>query len=125
MLYHVGITPKKEIENSETIIRVQTPSTLFYCIVEVLPHDTTAFTQGLVNQKKEQKYGTQAFLKRTINPLTGEPEATYYIWPIKIVKSVNKRRKKAGFSNIVEENAKLMDINYTIVTLKEIESDSF
>lgn len=79
----------------------------------------------LVNQKKEQKYGTQAFLKRTINPITGEPESTYYIWPIKNVKSVNKRRKKAGFSNTVQESAKLMDIDYTIVTLKETEDDSF
>jgi len=65
----------------------------------------------LVNQGKEQLYGTQA---RCDNPpiesKNRHPDC--YVWPIKDADHVNKRRKKAGFTDTVEENAKRLGIVY-------------
>jgi hypothetical protein len=42
------------------------------------------------------------------------------IWPLKNPEKVNQLRQEAGFENTVEENAKRMNIDYKVYTLKEI-----
>jgi len=71
----------KEVkEGSESVNRVQTPSTLFYDIIETLPHDTTAFTQGLEVYNGKIFEGTGIAGKtslRILNSATGEIEAKH------------------------------------------------
>jgi hypothetical protein len=43
-----------------------------------------------------------------------------FVWPIKDPKNVNKRRKKIGFDDTVEENAKRLQTTYKILKLSEI-----
>jgi len=69
----------------------------------------------LMNQKKEQVYGTQA-----CGGCLSNGENTPVIWPIKDHENVNKRRREAGFEDTVEENAKRMGIKYKVVTLSEM-----
>lgn len=69
----------------------------------------------LMNQKKEQIYGTQA-----CGGCLRNGESSFVIWPIKDPKNVNKRRREAGFEQTVEENAERMDIEYKVVTLSEM-----
>lgn len=69
---------------------------------------------------KEQLYGTQGAGQYILNKVTGKEEFFYFIWPIKNHKEVNKLRKKAGFTDTVEENAKKMEIEYKPYTLDEI-----
>lgn len=71
---------KKVEEDSESISRVQTPSTLFYDITGTLPHDTTAFTQGLEVYNGKIFEGTGIAGKtslRVLNSTTGEIEAMH------------------------------------------------
>lgn len=74
----------------------------------------------LVQQGKEQLYGTQGQGKLVTNKETGQKEFFNYISPIQDPSKVNKRRKKAGFETTVEQNAKDMGIEYKIYTLDEI-----
>lgn len=76
----------------------------------------------LMSQGLEQLYGSAAQSYRPLNRATGkrEPQPAF-IWPIKDASGVNKRRKKAGFRNTVEENAKELGISYRVVTLAEVE----
>lgn len=69
----------------------------------------------LMNQDKEQIYGTQA-TTRTLK--SGKTEN--FIWPIKDPLQVNELRKQAGFEQTVEENAKRLNVKYRIVKLEEI-----
>jgi uncharacterized membrane protein YphA (DoxX/SURF4 family) len=55
----------------------------------------------LMYEGKEQIYGTQG---RTIN--INEPNQQSLIWPIADFENVNKRRREAGFTDTVGENAK-------------------
>ena len=71
---------------------------------------------------KEQRYGTQAMGYNVLNPATGRREAQPpFIWPIGNAAGVNERRKKAGFTSTVEQNAASMGIPYRVLTLKEVE----
>ncbi|MBA4319236.1 MAG: hypothetical protein C0412_12615 [Flavobacterium sp.] len=74
----------------------------------------------LTSQGEEQIYGTQGAGKNVINKETGKEEYFRYILPIKDPKMVNERRKNAGFTSTVEENAKRMEIEYKVYTLVEI-----
>lgn len=69
----------------------------------------------LLGQGKEQVYGTQA-TRRTLK--SGKTEE--FIWPIKDPRYVNDRRKKAGFEQTVEENAKRLGVKYRVVLISEI-----
>lgn len=60
---------------------------------------------------KPQVYGTQG---RSYN---GQAP---FIWPIEDPAHVNERRKKAGFSLSVEQNAQRMNIPYHVLTLEEV-----
>ena len=84
-----------------------------------LPFKLVAMMQDrlLMNQGKEQIYGTQG---RCDNPpvnSAGLQKPDCYIWPILDPDHVNERRKQAGFSDTVEENAKRLNIDYKIRSL--------
>jgi hypothetical protein len=75
--------------------------------------------RSLMYNNKEQIWGTQAKGMNVINKDTGKPKWTFFIWPIADPANVNKRRKKAGFPQTVEEYAKRLGINYKSYTLKQ------
>lgn len=72
----------------------------------------------LTEQHKPQLYGTQA----ACYPLKDTSSKTNecFIWPIDNPKSVNKRRKEAGFTTTVEENAKRLNVVYKVLTMEEL-----
>ncbi|HEX8327089.1 MAG TPA: DUF6624 domain-containing protein [Hymenobacter sp.] len=75
----------------------------------------------LMRDDKEQLYGTQAMGYSPVNPATGERESQPpFVWPIKDEAKVNERRKQAGFTTTVEENAAVLGIKYRVVTLPEV-----
>jgi hypothetical protein len=74
----------------------------------------------LTQQGKEQIYGTQGQMKQITNKETGKKEFFNYVSPIENPTSVNDRRRKAGFTTTVEENAKEMGMEYKVYTLDEI-----
>lgn len=76
--------------------------------------------RSLMYSGKEQVYGTQGSGFQALNATTGQKEFKMVIWPIKNHKKVNKRRKKAGFKDTVEENSKRMGITYIPYTIGEI-----
>lgn len=80
-----------------------------------LMHDRLLMQEG-----KEQLYGTQGAGMYVLNPASGKKEFRYYIWPIENAEYVNELRKEAGFDTTVEENAKRMGIVYKRYTLEEI-----
>jgi hypothetical protein len=99
----------------------------FPMIQEAGSRNEIAFTKVAMMQDrllryegKEQLYGTQGAGEYILNDVTGKEEFFYFIWPIKNPKDVNKLRKKAGFIDTVEENAKRLEIEYKPYTLDEI-----
>ncbi|OJJ15866.1 hypothetical protein BKI52_36720 [marine bacterium AO1-C] len=62
----------------------------------------------LMNLGKKQVYGSQArsLFKK------GQTKSRLFIWPIKDVKNVNKRRKAMGFTRTVEQQAKDMGADF-------------
>jgi hypothetical protein len=75
----------------------------------------------LVQDEKEQVYGTQASGFSTMNKQTGKAEQVWIIWPISDPANVNQRRKEAGFELTVEENAKRLGVEYKVLTLAEVQ----
>jgi hypothetical protein len=65
----------------------------------------------LMGENKEQLYGTQ------ICAYNGQPG---FVWPIQNPAQVNQRRKQAGFTTTVEQNAALLGTAYKVVTLEEV-----
>lgn len=70
----------------------------------------------LMNEGKEQVYGSQA----TSRLLKSGKNSGWFIWPIKDAAHVNERRKKAGFEQTVEQNAKRLDIEYKVVKIEDL-----
>lgn len=66
----------------------------------------------LVQEGKEQIYGTQGRCEFPQGSSTTNQKPDCYIWPIADAAHVNERRKQAGFSTTVEENAKSMGMDY-------------
>ena len=86
----------------------------FYLYAQMLDRE-------LMRKGKEQLYGTQAFGYNVLNPQTGRREAQPpFVWPIKDAAKVNERRKKAGFSTTVEQNAANLGIPYRVLTLHDV-----
>ena len=75
----------------------------------------------LTNEKKEQIYGTQVYMQMITNPKSGKKEPFEYVLPINKPKTVNERRRKAGFGTTVEENALRLGVVYKKYTYKELE----
>jgi hypothetical protein len=76
--------------------------------------------RSLMYQDQEQIYGTQGSGMSVKNQTTGGWENLSFIWPIKDPSTVNERRKSAGFSQTVEESAKILGIEYKVFTLEKI-----
>lgn len=76
--------------------------------------------RSLMQNEKEQIYGTQASGFSAMNKATGKAEWTWIIWPIADPANVNKRRKEAGFDQTVEENAKRLNVDYKVLTIEEV-----
>lgn len=71
----------------------------------------TMLDRYLVNEKKEQLYGTQVI------SYNGQPP---FVWPIQNPAQVNQRRKQAGFNDTVEENAAALGASYRVLTLQDV-----
>ena len=76
--------------------------------------------RSLMQNEKEQIYGTQASGFSAMNKLTKKAEWTWIIWPIADPANVNQRRKEAGFDQTVEENAKRLNVDYKVLTIEEV-----
>ncbi|WP_207428017.1 DUF6624 domain-containing protein [Pedobacter sp. SYSU D00535] len=74
----------------------------------------------LMQEGKEQLYGTQVYGLRTVNRQTGKEEWKTFVWPIKKPKNVNRLRRKAGFPKTIEEHAASFGLEYKLVTLEEV-----
>jgi len=70
----------------------------------------------LVQERKEQVYGTQLWGNPVKDSATGITKPEYYFDPILDPENVNKRRIKAGFTTTIEQYAKEMGIPYRIKT---------
>ena len=64
--------------------------------------------RSLMYQGKSQLYGTQVSCRQLIKT----KQSRCFVWPIADAKSVNERRKQAGFSLTVEENASRLNAAY-------------
>jgi len=76
--------------------------------------------RSLMQNEKEQIYGTQASGFSAINKVSKKAEWTMIIWPIVDPENVNQRRKEAGFDQTVEENAKRLGVDYKVLTIEEV-----
>lgn len=76
----------------------------------------------LMYENKEQIYGTQGAGEMTKDK-DGKQVFANFVWPVKDLKNVNKRRKEAGFDSTFEENIKRMygpDFKFEPYTLKQV-----
>lgn len=71
----------------------------------------TMLDRQLMDEGKEQLYGTQA------KGYNGQPP---FFWPIQQPTQVNQRRKQAGFDTTVEEYAVKLGVPYRALTLAEV-----
>lgn len=84
-----------------------------------LPFSLVAMMQDrlLSQEDKPQIYGTQVICY----PPKKQPDHTEcFVWPIEKPEQVNKRRKEAGFSDTVEENAKRLGVDYKVLSKAQI-----
>ncbi|PZF73582.1 DUF6624 domain-containing protein [Taibaiella soli] len=70
--------------------------------------------RALVNEQKEQIYGTQLWGDPVKDSVTGVVKPVWYFDPIGNPENVNKRRREAGFKTTVEEYAKEMGVPYVV-----------
>jgi hypothetical protein len=72
----------------------------------------------LMGEGKEQIYGTQGMTYRILNKQTSQPEEVSFIWPVADAAHVDARRRKAGFPDSFDHNARrMMGESYRVVTL--------
>ena len=71
----------------------------------------TMLDRQLMFENKEQVYGTQA---------RNDNNNKLFIWPIQNPAQVNQRRKQAGFTTTVEQNAVRLGTSYKVLTLEEV-----
>lgn len=65
----------------------------------------------LMTGGEPQLYGTQ------VMGYNGQPP---FVWPIQNAAQVNKRRKQAGFTTTVEQNATRLGVTYKVVTMEDV-----
>lgn len=73
------------------------------------------YDRYLVEHKTAQIYGTQISMLHLKNGESG-----WFVYPIKNPGKTNKLRRKAGFDQSVEENAKRLDVEYRVIKISEI-----
>lgn len=71
--------------------------------------------RDLMYHRQEQVYGSQVSCNDLKN---GKHEC--FVWPIKEAATVNERRKKSGFDQTVEDNAKRLGVTYRVVKMDEV-----
>lgn len=71
----------------------------------------TMLDRQLMFENKEQVYGTQA---------RNDNNNKLFIWPIQNPAQVNQRRKQAGFTTTVEQNAARLGASYKVLTLEDV-----
>ena len=71
----------------------------------------TMLDRQLMNDGKEQPYGTQ------VRSYNGQPP---FVWPIQGPAQVNQRRRQVGFKDTVEENAAVLGVAYKMLTLGDV-----
>ncbi len=83
-----------------------------------IPFPLVAMMQDrlLTQQHKSQIYGTQGACYSLKNTASKHHEC--FMWPVINPKGVNKRRKRAGFSDTIEEYANGLNISYRVMSLK-------
>ncbi len=70
----------------------------------------------LMNQNKEQIYGTQISCRKFKNI-----KDECIVWPIKDPANVNQRRKAAGLPLTVEQNAARLGVVYRVIAIDEVQ----
>lgn len=75
----------------------------------------------LMDQGKEQIYGTQIRGQRIINKETNAEEWIRFLWPVADPEKVDERRKAIGIEETVEEYVKSMGIEHRLYSLEEIQ----
>lgn len=75
------------------------------------------YDRYLMYQNKGQVYGTQC---TSMQLKSGKDEM--YVWPVQDAAHVNERRKKAGFTQTIEQYAVQMHIAYRVVKLDEVQA---
>lgn len=78
--------------------------------------------RSLMYNNKPQIWGSQAKGMGVPNKTTGKSDWKFFIWPIEDAAHVNERRKKAGFTQTVEENAKRLGIDYKVITMEQVKN---
>jgi hypothetical protein len=68
----------------------------------------------LTEDQQEQIYGTQLWGNPVKDPVTGIAKPHFYFNPIRNARSVNRRRRKAGFTETIEEYAAGLGVSYEI-----------
>jgi len=76
----------------------------------------TSYQTAVVRFNRLREFGT--------NPVTGTVEQHSITWPIQDPTHVNERRKKAGFDQTVEQNAKRLGIDYYALTMEQVKAMS-
>jgi hypothetical protein len=74
----------------------------------------------LLQEEREQLYGTQIYSLLTVNPTSKKDEWRTFVWPIKDPELVNEKRKQAGFNQTLEENALRFGIKYEPITIEDV-----
>jgi hypothetical protein len=69
-----------------------------------------------------QNYGTQSSSGYVRDPVSGERILKPFIWPVKEPENVNERRKSMGFGTTIEEYARILGVEYQVLTLDNITS---
>jgi hypothetical protein len=72
----------------------------------------------LMQEGKEQLYGTQAAGYRVRNKQTGQPEQVMFLWPVSDPAHADVRRRKVGLTGTLAESAKSLVGAYKPVTLE-------
>nr|WP_315255582.1 DUF6624 domain-containing protein [uncultured Flavobacterium sp.] len=109
------IQHSKKIANYFPMIQEAGSSNEISFVKVAMMHDRMLMEEG-----KEQLYGTQVAGENILNATTGKEEFWYYVWPVQHPESVNELRKESGFTTTVEENAKRLGLEYKHYTLQEI-----
>ncbi|TCZ73628.1 DUF6624 domain-containing protein [Flaviaesturariibacter aridisoli] len=76
--------------------------------------------RSLMYAGKEQEWGTQGHGFEYLDSSSGKKAFRMIVWPVRDPASINERRRKAGFTLTVEENAARMGITYVPLTLQEV-----
>ncbi|UEG52926.1 hypothetical protein LLH06_18430 [Mucilaginibacter daejeonensis] len=76
----------------------------------------------LMDEGKEQVYGTQIYGMMVPNKSTGKKDYVMFVWPVKDPANIDRIRLKAGFDQPIAAYARTFGVTYKRYTLAEVES---